>query len=297
MEVGQQVTLTKQRTQKEEIMASREEILKNPVFDALKEVGHKPEEDIYVWSQGMAFHNQNLIDGLRENVDDPQLRQKVLTDLWSYFYTVGLVRVNEVLGVEEKPDVDRINRTLAEILGDRDHPAILGMGDFVEEAFVNWLKAFTLFDFSAYTFLEKNLGAKEGLKIYMGLWEKFALSALDHWKETLGIKDPSQIDMDVIGRLSRAYWESIGIPYRVTRHDEDVHEAELGVCAYYANMEEMLGREKARSMTLKTEAVTSVNYYDAILKALGVFDRYSFTMDKFQCCGDDTCRVRFERRK
>lgn len=291
------MTLTKQRTQKEEIMASREEILKNPVFDALKEVGHKPEEDIYVWSQGMAFHNQNLIDGLRENVDDPQLRQKVLTDLWSYFYTVGLVRVNEVLGVEEKPDVDRINRTLAEILGDRDHPAILGMGDFVEEAFVNWLKAFTLFDFSAYTFLEKNLGAKEGLKIYMGLWEKFALSALDHWKETLGIKDPSQIDMDVIGRLSRAYWESIGIPYRVTRHDEDVHEAELGVCAYYANMEEMLGREKARSMTLKTEAVTSVNYYDAILKALGVFDRYSFTMDKFQCCGDDTCRVRFERRK
>jgi len=50
-------------------------------------------------------------------------------------------------------------------------------------------------------------------------------------------------------------------------------------------------------MTLKTEAVVSVNYYDAILKALGVFDRFSFTMNKFQCCGDDTCRVRFERRK
>ena len=35
----------------------------------------------------------------------------------------------------------------------------------------------------------------------------------------------------------------------------------------------------------------------AILKALGVFGKYSFTMDKFQCCGDKSCRVRFERRK
>lgn len=278
-------------------MASREEILQNPVFPALQEVGHKPEDDIYVWSQGMAFHNQNLIDGLNEHVDNPQLRRKVLQDLWNHFYTVGLNRVNEVLGVEANPDVELINRTLAGVLADRNHPAILGMGDFVEEAFVNWLKAFTLYDFSAYTYLEKNLGAKDGLRIYMGLWEKFALSALDQWKETLGIQDASQIDMDVIGRLSKAYWESIGIPYHVTRHDEEVHEAELGVCAYYANMEEMLGREKARSMTLKTEAATSVNYYDAILKALGVFDRYTFTMDKFQCCGDDTCRVRFERRK
>jgi hypothetical protein len=33
-----------------------------------------------------------------------------------------------------------------------------------------------------------------------------------------------------------------------------------------------------------------------VLKALGVFDRYSFTMDKFMCCGDDVCRVRFEKR-
>jgi hypothetical protein len=83
----------------------------------------------------------------------------------------------------------------------------------------------------------------------------------------------------------------------VTKHNQDIHEAELGVCGYFANMKAILGEEKARSMTLKTEAATSVNYYDAILKALGVFDKYSFTMDKFQCCGDNTCRVRFEKRK
>ena len=278
-------------------MEPREEVLKNPAFPALEEAGHKAENDIYVWSQGMAFHNQNLLDGLKENVEDPQIREKVLYDLWSFFCTVGLEKVNEVLGIKDAPDVDKLNKLLSQILNDRNHPAILGMGDYIEEAFLNWLRAFTIYDFSAYTYLEKHLGAKEGLKIYMSLWEKFALGALDHWKETLDIKDPSEIDMDVIGKLSESYWKSIGIPYHVTKHNEDVHEAELGVCAYYANMKMILGEEKARSMTLKTEAVVSVNYYDAILKALGVFDRFSFTMDKFQCCGDDSCRVRFERRK
>jgi hypothetical protein len=278
-------------------MESREQVLKNEVFAGLKEVGHRPEDDIYVWSQGMAFHNQNLIDGLKENVNDSKLRDKVLYDLWSYFFTVGLEKANKVLGVGEKPNVDKINKILAGILNDKNHPAILGMGEYIEEAFLNWLRAFTIYDFSAYVYLEKNLGSKDGLKIYMGLWEKFALSALDPWKKTFGIKGPSDISMDMLGKLSKAYWESIGIPYHVTKHNKDVHEAELGVCAYFANMKAILGEEKARSMTLKTEAATSVNYYDAILKALGVFDKFSFTMDKFQCCGDNTCRVRFERRK
>jgi hypothetical protein len=278
-------------------MESREQVLKNEVFAGLKEVGHRPEDDIYVWSQGMAFHNQNLIDGLKENVNDSKLREKVLYDLWSYFSTVGLEKVNKVLGIGEKPNVDKINKILAGILNDKNHPAILGMGEYIEEAFLNWLRAFTIYDFSAYVYLEKNLGSKDGLKIYMSLWEKFALSALDPWKRTFGIKGPSDISMDMLGKLSKAYWESIGTPYHVTKHNKDVHEAELGVCAYFANMKAILGEEKARSMTLKTEAATSVNYYDAILKALGVFDKFSFTMDKFQCCGDNTCRVRFERRK
>lgn len=278
-------------------MESREQVLENQAFAALKEVGHKPEDDIYIWSQGLAFHNKNLLDGLQDNVKDQTLRQKILFDLWSFFYTVGLDKVNKVLGIEKKPNVEKINKILADILNDRNHPTILGMGGYIEEAFLNWLRAFTIYDFSAYTYLENHLGAKEGLRIYMRLWEIFALSALDHWKGVIGIKDPSDIDMDVLGKLSRVYWESIGSSYRVTKHSKDVHEAELGACAYYENMKAILGEEKARSMTLKTEAITSVNYYDAILKALGVFDKFSFTMDKFQCCGDNACRVRFERRR
>jgi len=93
-------------------MESREQVLKNEAFSALKEVGHKPEDDIYIWSQGMAFHNQNLIDGLKENVNDPKLRERVLYDLWSFFYTVGLKKANKVLGVEESLTSIRLIRSL-----------------------------------------------------------------------------------------------------------------------------------------------------------------------------------------
>lgn len=278
-------------------MASREEILKNPAFSAIQQVGHKPEDDIYVWSQGLGFHNYNLLNSLKENVKDSSTRDAILNDLWSFFYSVGLERANKVLEIEKKPNLDKINKILTDVMNNKKHPAILGMGDFVEEAFLNWLKAFAIYDFAAYTYLEKHLGSKEALKIYMGLWETFALAPLEHVKETFGIKNAADVTMDVLGKISRVYWESIGTPYRVTKHTQDIHEAEVLLCPYWVNMKAILGEGKARSMTLKTEAVVSVNYYDAILKALGVFDKYSFTMDKFACCGDDVCRVRFERRK
>ena len=278
-------------------MASKEEVLRNPAFTALKQVGHKAEDDVYVWSQGLGFHNYNLLNGLKDNVKEPLTRETILADLWNFFNSVKLERVNKVLEIEEKPDVDKINKILTAIMHDKNHPAILGMGDYVEDAFLNWVKAFAIYDFAAYTFLEKHLGAKEALKIYMGLWEAFALAPLEQRKETLGIRAAADVDMDMLGKLSQSYWESITAPYRVNKHTEDVHEAEILLCHYWENMKAILGEEKARSMTLKTEAITSCNYYDAILKAMGVFDKFSFTMDKFACCGDSCCRVRFERRK
>lgn len=278
-------------------MTSREELLKTPIFPALKKVGQTPEEGIKPWVHGLAFHNQNLLNGLKNNVKDPSVREAILNNIWSFVYTVIPARASKVLGLEAKPDVDKINKLLSDIMNAEQHPAIKAMGDSAEEVLVNWLKAFTFYDWAVYTYLEKHLGAKDALKIYMGLWESFALGPLDEMKKTFRIRDRTDIDMDVIGKLSKAYWESIGVPYIVTQHSKDVHEAELEFCPYYYIMEDVLGWDKARSMTLKTEAIVSVNYYDAILKALGVFDKFSFTMDKFICCGDRCCRVRFERRK
>jgi len=274
----------------------RNEILKNPLFVALKKVGHEAKDDIFVWSQGLGFHNSNLNQSLKKNVEAQKTRS-ILTDLWKFFYSVGLEKPNKVLRITENPHIERINNVLNEIMENKDHPAIFEMGDSVEDAILNWVRAFAIYDFAAYTFLEKHLGAKEGLRIYMGLWEIFALAELDSYKKALGIDDTTTINVDILGKLSRAYWESIGCPYKVIQHSPDIHEAEVEMCPYWENMKEILGEEKCRSMTLKTEAATSVNYYDAILKALGVFDLYSFTMDKFACCGDDYCRVRFEKRK
>jgi hypothetical protein len=277
-------------------METKIEIINNPLFPALQKVGHTPEQDIFVWSMGLGFHNHNLLTALEENVKDADIREKILTSIWKYFYSVGLERPNQVLGVQETPDLAHLNKIMTDVMGDAQHPAILKMGDTVEEAILNWVKSFAIYDFAVYTYLEKYLGAKEGLRLYMGLWETFALAELDNVKAALGINDSTDITIDILGKLSQIYWESIACPYNVTIHTADIHEAEIEVCPYWENMKTILGEPVCRSMTLKAETATSVNYYDAILKALGVFDRYSFTMDKFACCGDDRCRIRFERR-
>jgi hypothetical protein len=278
-------------------METRQEILSNPLFPALEKVGHKPEQDIFVWSMGLGLHNHNLTTALDQNLDSSPSNAAIQRDIWAFVYSVRLERPNRVLGLKAEPDLAHLNKLMTDIMHDANHPAILAMGDTVEEAILNWVRTFAMYDFAAYTYLEKHLGAKEGFRIYLGLWELFALGELDNYKKALGIDENTDITMDILAKLSQAYWESIACPYRVTIHSADIHEAEIEKCPYWENMRDILGESRARSMTLKAETVTSVNYYDAILKALNVFDKYSFTMDKFQCCGDDCCRVRFERRK
>ncbi len=277
-------------------MENRRQILDNELFTALEEVGHKPEDDVLVWSQGLAFHYQNLLTSLADKTTAAE-QDAVLKDIWSFAKAKLDARIIETLGLDEDQDLERLEALLAAIMNDPEHPATRGMGDSAEEAILNWVRAFAIIDFAMYTFLERHLGSKRCMDIYMGLWESFALANVDHVKAALDIAGPEDVDMDKVGEVSRTYWEAIATPYRVTKHSDEVHEAEITICPYFVNMSDILGTEQARSMTLKCEAVVSVNYYDAILKALGVFDRYSFTMDKFICCGDDVCRVRFERRK
>jgi hypothetical protein len=276
---------------------TRPQVLGNPLFVDLKKIGAKPEEQLYVWSQGLAFHHANLLAALEKHVPDRGTRERILRDVWVHFESIGLDRVNKALGVTAKPNLAVIDRNFAAMLASKDHPAILGAGEYLEEALVNWVRAFAVYDWSIWTFMEKWLGSKLAMTIYMGLWEAFSLAELDHWKSAVGIKEGVAPTMKQLGALSRKYWESIGCPYKVTKDTEDVHEAEIEDCPYWQNMVALFGEEKARSMTLKTEAVVSVNYYDAVLRAMGIFDRVAFTMDKFKCCGDGCCRIRFQRRK
>lgn len=264
------------------------------LFGSLAEIGHNAEEDINTWSQGLAFHYSNLLDGLSEVEKDK--KERILKDIWSNVAEKAPDAIKEKIGIKEPLDIDKIGETLSQVMTDSNHPAIKGSGKDINESILNWVRFFAVLDFNIYSRLEHHLGTKDGYPIYMGLWEKFALSELDEVKKAVGISGPDDVDMDKIGELSKIYWEAIACPYKVTKHDSNTHEAELLACPYWDNMREILGEDVARSMTLKCEAAVSVNYYEAILKALGVFDRYSFTMDKFLCCGDDVCRVRFEKR-
>lgn len=265
------------------------------LFSSLSQIGHKAEEDILTWSQGLAFHYANLLDALSDV--EKRMRERILKDIWSAVAEKAPEAIKEKVGLKEPIDIEKINETLSQILKDSNHPAIKGSGKDVDESILNWVRLFTLLDFNIYMKLEEHLGTRDGYPLYMGLWEKFALAELDHVKKAVGISGPGDVNMDKLGELSKVYWEAIACPYKVTKHDANVHEAEILACPYWDNMKEILGEDIARSMTLKCEAAVSVNYYQAILKGLGVFDRYTFTMDKFLCCGDDACRVRFERRK
>ena len=278
-------------------MQAKDIILKNPLFADLEKVGHKPEEDIYVWSMGLGLHNRHLQEALNKTVISSQVRHNIYRDMWKHVHGMDLAQINAVLGVTANPDIDAINATLDALMADAKHPAIFGAGDYVDEAILNWARAFAAYDWSAWTYMENWLGAKQALSIYMGMWEDFDLGELEHHKKTVGITDDKNVTMKQLGELSRVYWESIGCPYKVTQDTDVIHEAELEDCPYWQNMKALFGEDKARSMTLKTEAHVSVNYYDALLKAMGVFDKYSFTMDRFLCCGDGCCRVRFELRK
>lgn len=265
------------------------------LFGCLAETGRKAEEDLFIWSQGLAFHYSNLLEGLAGV--EKEKKDKILKDIWIRVAEKATDAIKEKIGLTGAIDVDKIGETLAQIMTDANHPAIKGSGKDVNESILNWVKLFALVDFNIYMMLEHHLGTKDGYPLYMGLWEKFALSELEEVKKAVGISGPEDVNMDKLGELSRLYWETIACPYRVTVHDAEVHEGEILACPYWDNMQEILGKETARSMTLKCEAAVSTNYYEAILKALGVFDRYSFTMDRFICCGDSVCRVRFEKRK
>ena len=51
------------------------------LFGSLREIGHKAEDDILTWSQGLAFHYSNFLEGL-SGVEEEQ-KKKILQDVWS----------------------------------------------------------------------------------------------------------------------------------------------------------------------------------------------------------------------
>jgi len=76
----------------------------------------------------------------------------------------------------------------------------------------------------------------------------------------------------------------------------DRHVAIIKTCPFWDNMIDMYGKDAANNMHQKTIGATSANYYQAIMKALGLWDEFYATQDQYRCLGDGQCRMVYVRR-
>ena len=119
------------------------------LFQALKKIGRTAEQDIYTWSQGMAFHNSNLLEGL-EAVPAAK-RDRILEDVWTEVSKHAPEKVKKAMGLEKDVNVNAVDQFMSKMAADKNFGAIKGVGDDVEEALLNWVRAFAIFDYSIYT--------------------------------------------------------------------------------------------------------------------------------------------------
>jgi|RhiMetdeSRZDD1v2_1073273.scaffolds.fasta_scaffold20601_5 hypothetical protein len=168
----------------------------------------------------------------------------------------------------------------------------LGMSK--EDALVLWNRGFTGHDHQMWRVWEDFYGAREGLIMYSRVWEGFALSFLDVIKAAVGMQEFKTTDD--LARLNRAYWEAIGCEVEDVEKTEDRFVAVIKTCPYFDNMVDMYGKESASEMMKKTIGPTSANYYQALMKALGLWETFFVTQDQFRSLGDSVCRMVYIRR-
>ena len=137
-------------------------------------------------------------------------------------------------------------------------------------------------------------GAREAVIMYSRVWEGFALSFLDVIKSTIGMQEFKTIDD--LSKLNRAYWEAIGCEVEEVEKTEDKLVTLITTCPYFDNMVDMYGKDAASEMMKKTIGPTSANYYQTLMKALGLWETFFVTQDQFRSLGDSSCRMVYIRR-
>jgi hypothetical protein len=163
-----------------------------------------------------------------------------------------------------------------------------------EEALVLWNRGFTGHDHQMWRVWEDLYGARDAVIMYSRVWEGFALSFLDVIKATINMQEFKSTDD--LAKLNRAYWEAIGCEVEDVEHTEDTLVSIIKTCPYFDNMVDMYGKEAASEMMKKTIGPTSANYYQALMKAIGLWDTFFVTQDQFRSLGDSVCRMVYIRR-
>jgi hypothetical protein len=260
---------------------------RNWVLKAIERTGQPIEEAIHTWAFGYALEDNLMWDSVHEHLGREEAVRSH-TEVWRRIPAKYHDAARKVFtfGSDEPP---------YELSLDVDVPTMLDRVQMsAEDALVFWNRAFTGHDHQMWRVWEDFYGAREAVIMYSRVWEGFALSFLDVIKAVVNIQDFKTTDD--LAKLNRAYWEAIGCEVEDVEHTPDKLVTIITTCPYFDNMVDMYGKEAASEMMKKTIGPTSANYYQALMKAIGLWDTFFATQDQFRSLGDSVCRVVYIRR-
>ena len=260
---------------------------RNWVLKAIERTGQPLEAALSTWAFGFALEDNLMWDSSVEHVGEDEAR-RVQEEVWRRIPPKYHEAARKVLTwkSEEPPYGLSLDIGAPEI--------IERMGVSGEEALVFWNRAFVGHDHQMWRVWEDFYGARDGVIMYSRVWAGFALAFLDVIKATIGMQEFKTIDD--LAKLNRAYWEAIGCEVEEVEQTADKLITVITTCPYFDNMVDMYGKESASEMMKKTIGPTSANYYQTLMKALGLWDTFFVTQDQFRSLGDGVCRMVYIRR-
>jgi hypothetical protein len=260
---------------------------RNWVIKAVERTGQPLDTAIETWSFGFALEDELMFNAIAEHLGEEEARSSHEA-VWARIPAKYREAARTVF--EWKSEQPPYGLAL-EIGGD---VVAARMGVSLEDALVFWNRAFTGHDHQMWRTWEDRYGAREGVIMYSRVWEGFALSFLDVIKAAIGMHE-FQTTED-LAKLNRAYWEAIGGEVEDIEVTPDRLVSVVKTCPYFDNMVDMYGKEAASEMMKKTIGPTSANYYQALMKAVGLWDTFFVTQDQFRSLGDRLCRMVYVRR-
>jgi hypothetical protein len=260
---------------------------RNWVLKAIERTGQPAEEALHTWVAGFALENNLWWSALIESRTHDEA-------VWAYEDQWARLpaEVREAAAStfawksEQAPFGLSFDLAVPQLLERTSRP--------LEDELVFWNRAFVHHDHQMWQVLERLFGAREGLIVYSRVWEGFALAFLDTIRKTIGVGQITTSEH--LAKLNRAYWEAIGSEVEEIETSPDRHIAIIKTCPFWDNMIDLYGKEAAHRMHQKTIGATSANYYQAIMKALGLWDEWYATQDQYRCLGDGQCRMVYVRR-
>lgn len=260
---------------------------RNWVLKALERTGQPLEDALHTWALGFALEPGLLWNAMVEEKGEDEARA-VCAETWARLpEDVRSAAESTFAWASKEPPFGLSLELDAAAIAER-------AGRSPEDAAVFWNRAFTMHDHELWQVLEHRYGAREGVIVYSRVWEQLALVFLDFVKQALGLDEVRTTDD--LARMNRAYWEAIGCEVEDVETTPDRHVAVIKTCPFWDNMIDIYGKQAASRMHQKTIGATSANYYQAIMKAIGLWDEFYATQDEYRCLGDGQCRMVYVRR-